>query len=128
MDDLTTLFPEAVVETFGGREVVVRELTVRQLPRFLKAAGPFLASLTTGEDIDAAPVLAHLDALVTAVSVATGVDEEWLGDRPAGDLLRLLEMVVEVNAGFFVHRLPAFAGAVATIVRRTADGSTPSGD
>ena len=108
MSDIESLFKPPVTVLVAGVAVEIRELTVRQLPPFLRAAAPVLNAMAAPGGFDLGGVMAHTDAIVAAVQVATGVDPEWLATLPATELLTLLEGVVEANVDFFGQALPSF--------------------
>ncbi len=122
---LDTYIPEVRHPLIGGKSVTVAPLRVRQIPPFLRAAGPALSGLFAG---DLAGALAtHGEALIEAVAVATGEPAEWLGELEADEFLRLAVEVVEVNADFFVRRVsPALETTVTRLTAAMTPGATPS--
>lgn len=102
-DDLNTFFPEIRTETIGGRDIKVPNLKVRQLAAFGRAADPFMPLILTGDYL--AVVTHHTDSVCEAVSIATGVETDWLGDLDPDEMLRLVAAVFEVNLDFFAQRL-----------------------
>ena len=94
------------------------------IPAFVRATKPVMAGLVTG---DLLGMLAEGEHLVEAVAIATGEDRAWLDGLEADDFVKLAECVIEVNAGFFVHRLaPAIAQASATLNATLGATSSPA--
>lgn len=122
---LDTYIPEIRHPIIGGKNVTVAPLKVRQIPPFLRAAGPAAADLFSG---DLAGALGRNgEALIYAMAVATGEPEAWLGDLDADEFLRLVGEVVEVNADFFAYRVtPALEATVAKLTQALTPGATPS--
>lgn len=124
-DTLAALCAEPRRYTAGdGTVVEVHPLKVRQLGPFTRALEPLLVDVVALADTPAAePVEADAGApggrgaalmLLVArraedvsrvVAIATGCDEQWLGERDLADLAELAAAVLEVNADFFVQRL-----------------------
>lgn len=122
---LDTYIPEIRHPLIGGKSVTVAPLKVRQIPPFLRAAGPAAQALFGG-DLPGA-LARHGEALIQAMAVATGEPETWLGDLDADDFLRLVGEVVEVNADFFAQRVtPALEATVAKLTQALTPGATPS--
>ena len=126
MSSLDTLFPAPVTLEVAGVTVEVRELTVSQLPGFLRAAAPVLSVLADEAGFDLVFALSNTAALIDSVEIATGVDRGWLDGLPIRELLRLTEAVVEANADFFAVALPAFIANLAARTARMTAGLTPS--
>jgi hypothetical protein len=130
MSDLDTLFPEPIRVRVGGDEIAVTELTVAQLPHFVRALGP-LAGAFGGQagaiepQAIASAIAQHLDALPDLVAVVTGRDSDWARKLTASDLMRLIEAVIEANADFF-PRLAGTLGHLATGMGRATAGVMPS--
>lgn len=120
----------------GGRKVLVRPLSPRQIPAFLAAIRPMQDAIGEGLSLDALDAAAllqlaetHTEHVVQAVAVATREDADFIGDGiSAAELVDLLVAVVEVNAAFFVQRMaPAMLRAVSAL-RALVPGPTPSSD
>lgn len=119
MEGLEAFVP--LVRQVGGVEV--RPLTLRQLPAFSRAVGPVLPLLLAGQIV--AAITEDLDAVLAAVSAATGIPVSELPEDPAA-FVELASAVLEVNVDFFTRRLlPADRAAGAAI--RAAMPISPAG-
>lgn len=125
MTDLNTYVPEIRHPLIGGKTVTVAPLKVRQIPPFLRAAGPAAGLLFAGDLAGALGL--HGEALIEAIAIATHEPADWLGDLDADEFLRLVGEVVEVNADFFAHRVsPALTATVDRLTSALTAGETPS--
>lgn len=136
-DDLNVIAPAATAATFNGREIQIRPLKVGQLPAFARAIKPLGGSIegiaTGAQVLGVATILAmvadHGEAVVEAVSIATGVPAAELNDSTPDQLAELIVLVLKVNADFFKGRLtPAILGAVnrvAPAIATPGAGPTP---
>lgn len=121
---LETYFPEVRHPHIGGKNVTVAPLKMRQIQAFSRHVGPVASALMAG-DLQAALVF-HGEALIEAVAVATGESTDWLGDLDADEFVRLAGDVVEVNAGFFVHRVtPALNQTMERLMKALTPTQTP---
>lgn len=125
MTGLDKLFPKPVNVEVAGKLVPIRELTIGQLPRFLRAAAPVLDSLMRQDGAEVGELLEHVDTVVNLVVIATGIERETLEALPATDLIMLLEAMLEVNGRFFGEALPAFVSKLAAKGAAAMDGLTP---
>lgn len=122
---LETYVPEIRHPLIGGKSVTVAPLRVRQIPPFLRAAGPAAQALFGGDLAGALAV--HGEALIESMAVATHEPAAWLGDLEADEFLRLVGEVVEVNADFFARRVtPALDATVTKLTSALTLGATPS--
>lgn len=123
---LDTYIPEVRHPLIGGKNVTVAPLKIKQLPAFTRAIGPAAHALFSGDMLGA--VAAHGEAIITAVAVATGEDEAWLGDLDADEFLLLAGDVLEVNADFFAHRVtPTLNATVDRLMKKSLTvGANPS--
>ena len=102
--------------TFGGKQVTVRQLTVREVAAYM-------------DDIPSAPTTADLlmDSVITekAVRMATGLSAEDLnGDATPDELWKLWEAVEKANPSFAaLQRRLAEAGR-AMLERMEAEGKS----
>jgi hypothetical protein len=123
LDGLEAFVPELRTVRAGGCDVVVRPLTLRQLPLFARAVEPLLPALLSGQVIPA--LVADPDRLVAAVAAATALPEAEIRDLDPAEFVRLVAAVVEVNVDFFARSLlPATRAAEAAILARAASLST----
>ena len=104
--------------------VEVRPLRLRQLPAFSRAVGPVLPFLWSGQIV--AAITEDLDALLLAVSVATGIAVPDLPEDPA-EFVALAAAVVEVNADFFTRRLLPADMAAGAAIRAVTGVTFPDG-
>lgn len=126
MTGLERLFPAPVTVVVAGIPVEIRQITIGQLPRFMRTAAPVLDALMKDGGADMAELLEHLDTVIDLVVIATGMERPRLDTLPAEDLLRLLEAMVEVNGRFFGEALPAFVMKLAAKGAEAMAGLTPS--
>jgi hypothetical protein len=105
MDELETLDPAPRTVSAGGETIEVRALTIGQLPAFVRALRPALGLLEGGEVDVVALVAEHGEAVIEAVSVATGRDYAWLAGLAPDAFAVIAGAVLEVNMDFFVRRL-----------------------
>lgn len=120
-DDLEVLDPTPTAVQFRGREVVIKPLKVGKLPAFARAVKPLASAFERIDGLTAADMLEliadHGDSIVTAISIASGIDKAELEDSDPVELLAIVTPVVRANADFFRLRLlmagkiPAMAGA-----------------
>lgn len=121
---LDTYIPEVRHPLIGGKSVTVAPLKVRQIPPFLRAAGPAVSALFAGDLSDALKI--HGEELIQAMAVATGEPADWLGGLEADEFLLLVGEVVEINADFFVHRVtPVLNVTAKKLTRALTLGATP---
>lgn len=112
-----------LVRQVGG--VAVRPLTLRQLPAFSRAVGPVLPFLLAGRIV--AAITEDLDALLAAVSAATGVPVADLPEDPAA-FVALASAVVEVNVDFFTRCLLPVDRAAGAAIRSVIGTISPDGE
>lgn len=128
-DGLEVIEPQAVQVAFNGRGLALLPLKVRQIPSFARAARPVsgaIESLLNGKSggigvEQALTLLADYgEAIIEAVSIASGVARDELEESTPDQLIALAAAVIRVNADFFGRRLiPALTAA--------ATGATPDG-
>lgn len=129
----TMVVPSAVDRVVAGRTLKIEPVRVRDLAAFVAAVTPLASDLAAGRMERL--LTQHLDRLLEATALGTGVDRAWLDEIGADELFELALAVVEVNADFFTRRmLPAIARVVASVapmasmasVPPSTDGSSPS--
>lgn len=81
----------------------IRPVKVKDILRFLDAAAPIMAALSTG-DI-AAAIMAHPNEALESVAIGAGVERAWLEEQELDVLFDLATRVIEVNADFFGRTL-----------------------
>lgn len=137
-NDLDVLDPPTVEVDFQNERLVIRPLTIGQLPRLVRAAKPVVDAVL---ELDAAPsqeglidlalglIAEHGEALPLAAAIAIGRDPEWVAKADTAEFLDLAVAIFEVNRDFFVRKLgPRLqvlrAGGAAEA--RPGDGATRS--
>lgn len=135
MNDLDVITPAATQATFNGVALNIAPLKVGQLPAFARAIQPIsgaIEAIATGQAVpDLATIMAmigdHGEAVVQAVSIASGVSVEDLNNATADQLIELAVVALKVNADFFKGRLtPAILAAVKQAAAPTPGaGPTP---
>lgn len=134
MEGLDILEPAPTEVPWRGRTLRVTPLTVGQLPAFARAIRPasgaaeaFLdgrQSLTMAGALDL--IAEHGEALILAVSIASGVAREELESSTPDQLIGLAAAVIRVNADFFGRRLtPALRAAVPNPPAQSDPGAGP---
>ncbi|MGH8597167.1 MAG: hypothetical protein ACREXT_10965 [Gammaproteobacteria bacterium] len=114
MSDLEALFPAPRTIEVVGVVLQVRELTIAQLPTFVRALAPVMSALTDESGIEIVTVMNHIKELTDAVEIATGAERAWIDGLPASALLKMIEGVLEANADFFGVALRSFMTNMAT--------------
>lgn len=114
-DDITAAFPPEFSKqtaTVGGREVVVREMTLVQSLGIAPRLAPVLAALQPhyseegiSSDTVMAALEAHPDVALELLALATGQPVDWLASLPERAGGHLLLLCVGVHVNFFVSRL-----------------------
>lgn len=115
-EGLDVIEPAARGVQFRGRQVVVRPLTVGQLPAFARAIRPIIGQLGTLElSVDGLLDLIadHGEHVIEAVAVATGVPADDIRQAGADEMIALVAEVISANRDFLVGRLPTALQAVA---------------
>jgi hypothetical protein len=97
----------------------ITPIKVRDLPRFLKAIEPIAAELESGNFSIASALMRNAGDVIEATAIGAGVERAWLEDQAPDVLAELAAKVLEVNADFFVRRLPQ-------VIQGTADRLTQS--
>lgn len=123
MADLDTIEPDFLEVTLTSHPtVVVRPITVGQLPRFLKAIKPIIDSLakegTSLSDLQEGELevdmlalyVEHGERLNDAIAISTGLPPKVVEALGLDEGILLAKAVWEVNADFFARRvLPLIA-------------------
>ncbi len=99
MTGLEGLVPPTKRVTINGREVDISPLRIRQIPGFARAiAKPWLA-IVGGDYLVA--IMEWPKEITEALSIATGLDPDFLDDALPDEYLGLCSAVFEVNLDFF---------------------------
>jgi len=130
-DSLETFAPVPCEVRAGGRTLEILPLRLRALPRFSQAVQPVLPALMAG-DLQAA-IQQHQEGLVRAVAIATGTEEDWLGELWPDEFVRVARAVLEVNVDFFGRRvIPELSAAADSLTGKMTAfrgaGSSPGSD
>ncbi|PAT41981.1 DUF6631 family protein [Vandammella animalimorsus] len=105
MNDLDTLVPQGAEVTLAGETLHILPLKVGQMPAFVRAISPMMQQLAR-DHIDWLELFGmHGDALLTAVSIATGKPRTWIDALDADEAIVLAAKVIEVNADFFTRKV-----------------------
>jgi hypothetical protein len=106
VDHLDILDPPEVSLTLGGRSVVVRPLTIGQLPRFVRALQGAMPQLSVEGELDWISLVGeHGEGLIAAAAVATGEQQKDIEALPPDEFVLLCGAIFEANMDFFVRRL-----------------------
>lgn len=132
--DIEVLAPAGTSVAFVGEQVQVAPLVAGNLPAMIRAVRPFVGALAAlqptgdGNDIDLLQLVDllgdHGDAVFTAISLATGVEEGRLRAAQIDQVLLLANAAIGVNRDFFTQTL---APLLASLMRPgSGAGPTPS--
>lgn len=129
--------------TVRGHEIVVREVTMKNLREFAAACSPFLSAFDEAGELASKPdapqddfalfkVLAENGpAFMKAAALVTNANVEFYEKLRPDEFFAVAAKVVEVNGDFFVRALaPAlirFAKGVSTIGTILSNGLSPQG-
>lgn len=120
MEGLEIIEPSTAKVTLStGREVIVRPVTMGQLPRFIAAVEPLLGAIgglpQEAQELALFAALAkHGDAVNSALSVTTKLTAEDFEEMGVDDGALLVLAVFRVNRDLFQRRLlPMLAQALA---------------
>ena len=110
METLEKIVPSPVRVDVAGERITLTPIKVRELPLMLRVVGPVLYDLmkNPGQGFEErlfAALSTNADDLMTAVSVASRRDREWVDSLDVDDLLILISGVLEVNTDFFLKRV-----------------------
>jgi len=129
--DLDTFTPVPKPVVTRDKTLQILPIRAKHLSAFGAAVAPVLPLLLEGKLQEA--VTHHSTGLIEAAAIGSGQPADWVGELYPDDFLRLVGVVVEVNADFFAHRvLPATheaAKAITAAIRgaiRTSPGGTSS--
>jgi hypothetical protein len=123
MDDLEVIAdPVPRIVAVRGATLEILPLPFRKMGRFSKALDPCMKAILAGQWQSA--LEDQSEALISAVAIATGRDEVWVGDLYGDDFLRLCDAVLEVNQDFFGQQIMP---AVVPLAARLAALMQPAG-
>jgi hypothetical protein len=126
-NSLAALPPLPETLEIAGETLEISPLKVGELPAFLRAIRPFAEHL--GAEVDWLQLFGERgEDVVIALAVAVRRPRDWVAGLPLDEAIRLAEVVVEVNADFFIRQVtPALlrlGGRIGTI--STTAGRMPS--
>jgi hypothetical protein len=140
MSDLSVLIPDPVVVMVKDESITVRQMKMKQLPKIMKVVAPYYGKLKESQEkakkdkgeLDLLGiVMEYFDPVADTVAILVEKDREWVDDLDIDEMVRLLEVVIEVNVDFFIQKvLPSLSrlvkelGGVMKVPNLT--GQTPS--
>jgi hypothetical protein len=140
MSDLSVLIPDPVVVMVKDESITVRQMKMKQLPKIMKVVAPYYGKLKESQEkakkdkgeLDLLGiVMEYFDPVADTVAILVEKDREWVDDLDIDEMVRLLEVVIEVNVDFFIQKvLPSLPrlvkelGGVMKVPNLT--GQTPS--
>lgn len=121
-NDLSVLIPEPVVVLVKGESITVKQMKMKQLPKIMKVVAPYYDSLKltkekamkSGGELDLIGiVMTYIEPVSDTVAILVEKDREWVDDLDIDEMVRLLELVIEVNVDFFIQKvLPSLSRLV----------------
>jgi len=134
MSDMDDLIPQtrkvkilrldAAGEVAERREVVVMPLRMRQYPGFTKAIAKPYTLILQGMFLGA--ITEFYDDVMGAVSIATELDKDLLGELFGDGYMKLATAVLELNQDFLRAAVLPEARKAAELLERMLDISAPS--
>ncbi len=122
MNDLSVLIPEPVVVLIKGESIVIKQMKVKQLPKIMRVVAPYYESLKLSKEeaiknkgsLDLLGiVMTYIEPVSDTVAVLVDKDREWVDELDIDEMVRLLEVVIEVNVDFFIQKvLPSLSRLV----------------
>ncbi len=110
-DDVDVLDPPSRTVRFGGRDVLVRPMTVGKIPAVTRALRGVQLGDTSLEGIMVL-VADHGDQVLQAAALATDLPLDEVKEAALPEFVELFGAVVEVNAAFFTRAVGALLGAL----------------
>ena len=115
-------------------------MKMKQLPKIMKVVAPYYGKLKESQEkakkdkgeLDLLGiVMEYFNPVADTVAILVEKDREWVDDLDIDEMVRLLEVVIEVNVDFFIQKvLPSLSrlvkelGGVMKVPNLT--GQTPS--
>jgi hypothetical protein len=120
--ELETLIPQPVTLEVAGKTLEILPIKVGRLPAFIRAVAPFLEVFKNGGEVNFIPLLAnHGEAVLEACAIGANVERAWINDLDPAQLVKIAQVVIEVNVDFFTHQLaPAITSAAGVMIGRIA--------
>lgn len=126
LDELQKLYPTARIVTVQhgatSTKVPVMPLTVLQIAKITVPLRAIFAYADHGELKIEDLLLRFPMEMITIVSVAVNMPEDWYGGLQADAALELAMTVFEVNVPFFVERLAPIVARLASKLTTAANG------
>ena len=139
-NDLSVLIPEPVVVIVKGESITIRQMKMKQLPKIMRVVAPYYESLKltkekatkNGGALDLLGiVMSYIEPVSDTVAILVEKDRAWIDELDIDEMVRLLELVIEVNVDFFIQKvLPSLSRLVKELggAMKAPDliGQTPS--
>ncbi len=111
--------------TVGDREFAIRDITMRDYPRFLTAAQKLMGSLAGGDMI--AAITQNYGDAREALSICTGASHDDIDALTPDQFIELAGAVADANMTFFVEKVtPALTRTTAQVIGRMRTLGQPS--
>lgn len=121
--EFDVIAPKAVTISIAGEDVAISPIRVKQLPSFTRAVSPLISNIIQG-DSPAVLVATNADDVIAAVSAASNLSVEAIGELEVDDLIKLAGAVIEVNLDFFIRRVLPQVNLVSERIEALTDGQT----
>lgn len=132
--ELSDLIPPVIEVSVAGEVIAVTPIKVRELMAFTQAISPILKVLVKESDQDWAGLnisellMNHTDEVIRAVAIGIRREVEFVNDLDIDELIKLGNVVFEVNIDFFIRKvLPEMGQVVGRIVSMTKRHSQAAG-
>jgi hypothetical protein len=96
-------YPNVATVEIGGAAITLRDITMRDYPRFLEAARVLFEDAMSGNLAGA--LAEHADQMITCVLIGSDATRAQIDEMAPDDFIRLASEVAARNADFFVSRL-----------------------
>ena len=111
MKTLEKIVPTPIRIDIAGERLSLTPIKTRELPAMMRAIGPILAEIQSGDILGA--LATNADSMVDAVAIGSRKPREWVDELDLDALVAVAGAVLEVNADFFVRAvLPVLTKAV----------------
>ncbi len=89
-------------ESIGDRKLALTPFVFEELHLVAEIGKPLITLLASGAEQNPAQMLKdHAGAVVDLCSVLSRQDRAWVASLPAGQMIKLFNLVIEVNNDFF---------------------------
>lgn len=130
MTELNELFPDPVERELGGLKVVIKPITIGQIPKITRLVkGIDIAGKRWDEPQFWVDLISdHGDSVIEMVALACKQKAEDVTELPFDDFVLLAIEVIRVNADFFTRRvMPSLQTAMAQVGSMASSGSSSTG-